>query len=243
MSWIIEKDGNVEGLFIHVPKCGGSSSAKMFRDNGYTLIRPSKEYIGHLTLRETLNIVKKEYSPEQINSWKVYICFRESISWIESFFRYSIEYGPEKHGSVWEHNNFSKIGILQYMKMMTNHILYDEPIAKELNSLLYKRLSSYLSVDEDDAGDFLDMEIVLYTNKSMDKLLKDVVGEQSEYSVPKINATTPKEYLNEEIGYDSVKYEYYKEIFNHIHYGEYPSIFKKLFDDGIFKFKVKSILE
>lgn len=223
MSYLIKKEDSNYGIMIHVPKCAGGSSLRVFENNGYNLTRPNKSYTGHFTLKQTLDILKKDFSIEDISRLKFYIGLRDPISLMESFYKFSIEYPITNHGLKWEHENFERIGIDGYI----NLFLSNELITNEHNILPYRKLNSYFSLEEYDIDGLNDCEVILYTNVSIEKIIDTFCEDHKKnYNIPITNSTSKKKFSYSE----EIKDKLYKS-----HFGKYDNMFKTLLTDKFYK--------
>lgn len=230
MTYLVRKENIDHGVMLHVPKCAGGSSLRVFENNGYNLIRPKKTYIGHFTLKQTLDILKKDFSTEEISRLKFYIGLRDPISWMESFYKFSIEYPIINHGLKWEHENFERIGINGYIDLF----LSNDSITNEHNILPYRKLNSYFSLENYNINGLDECEVILYTNKSIKNIIHLFnTDHKKNYDIPITNSTSKRKFTHSE----EIKDKLYK-----AHFGKYNNIFNAILTDGICTTTFKSLV-
>ena len=239
MSFLLSKNKTIRGLFVHVPKCGGTSTIRMFSNMGYELKRPRDEYLGHHTLKYTLSECKEDFSLSEIKDWTIHVSFREPVKWTESFFRYCIE--NDSSGCRWELANFQRIGILEYIDMMRDSILNDKELPSGTSPLPYRKLSSYVSVDPSEIEGLEDVKVVMHTNSSISNLISYLNPKISNPG-PKENTTSGRSYLLEALNGDTEKYDEYAKMLYDLHYDDYRDIFDSLFENKLIEKKLSDFV-
>jgi hypothetical protein len=89
-------------IFIHIPKCGGSSMVKILEK--YYVERFNRK-IGHSTYLDYKNRIGDE-----ISNYKSFTVVRNPWDWHVSQFFYLKSISPKKHGHYIEHSLFNKKG-------------------------------------------------------------------------------------------------------------------------------------
>ena len=239
MTFVIQKNNDIHGLFIHIPKCGGNSTYQLFSDQGYKLVRPNNDYLGHYKLNYSLDISKKYYGIDEMRNWKIYIQIREPIDWVESSYRYLINVPVSVHGHRWEHENFEKKGILWYVDNMLKHIVNGDQVPEEAvdpnhNSHAWHKLDSFLSLRQKDAEGLEDLDVAIVTNKSMSKLVNLLSPVDNEkYEIPWKNKTERENNILEALSGDMESYNRYKTELYNAHFSNHLNMMNELFDNGI----------
>ena len=234
MSFLIKQNlfqYNPSGVFIHVPKCAGTTAQAIFKKCGYRLYRKNKGYRGHLTLSETIGIMKKSFTLNSIKKMEFYIILRESTSWMESFFRYIIEKQPKVHGCKWEHENFTENGIMPYIQMTLASNGVSAQLPKHASKLPYRKLSSYISLKGFDISGIEETNVFCYEINSIDALALKLSGFQKHNCVGSLNQTSGKKILSKELLHDSEKLDRIKRQIYDYHYSEIDFA-DRLFSNG-----------
>ena len=119
MSWVVKKKLKAvsntfpkEFVLISTPKCGGYTIEKIFKLNGYRVLRPEGlNLTGHYTFLDTYSRLKNsKYS--KIKNYLIPV--RETISWRMSYYQY-VKHQPNDSG-------------MRYLSEMFNNITFEEYI-------------------------------------------------------------------------------------------------------------------
>ena len=248
MTFVIQKNNDIHGLFIHIPKCGGRSTIKLFEENSYQMTRPfGWTYFGHYKLNYSLRVSRKHYPLEKMKNWKIYIPLRDPIDWMESNYRYYTEVPLMEHALKWEHENLKKMGIIKYMDTMMDCILNgtdlpsDSP--KKGNGIngceAWRSMEDYFTLSENDVTGLENVEVIMWTNKTMNKLL-DVINpdHKNTYSVPWVNKTIKKNNILDETSNNTNLFEEYKEKIYNANLRHHLDKMNTLFNSGIYRGKL-----
>jgi|MDTB01.1.fsa_nt_gb hypothetical protein len=231
---------NPSGVFVHVPKCAGTTAQGIFKKCGYKLYRKNEEYRAHLTLSETIRILKKSYPLDVIKKMNIYITLREATSWMESFYRYIIEKEPKIHGCTWEYENFKKYGMLKYIEMSLSRERYLGQIPIEANELPYRKLSSYISLKDFDINGIENTKVFIFATNSLDSLVENLSGSKKHFNTGNCNSTSGKKIMLDELGNDYLKFGKLKNDIHDYHYSEI-SFEERLFNEGFYFTTLKDL--
>ena len=243
MSFLIKQylfQYNPSAVFIHVPKCAGTTAQTIFKKSGYRLYRKNKEYRAHLTLAETIGVMKKSFTLNSIRKMQFYIILREPTSWMESFYRYIVEKEPKVHGCKWEHENFKKNGIIPYIQMTLASNGFSSQLPRQSSKLPYRKLSSYISLKGFDISGIEETKVFCYEINSIDALAFKLSGFPKHDCVDILNRTSGKKILSKELFHGNEKFNRIKEEIYDYHYSEI-NFADKLFENGSYSTTFKEL--
>ena len=119
MTFTLNMEGEIKGIFIHTPKCAGTSTQLLFKSLGFDLQRPNKEWIGHHGIDLSLSLIKRHAQQQNqhkiLENLKVYVILRDPSSWLASFYSYALKTDPRITGLKRERNYFRENDIYSYL--------------------------------------------------------------------------------------------------------------------------------
>ena len=107
------------GMFVHVPKCGGSATQQALAGAGLRLVRPFSSMNHHRSLSESLTyICRLPVRDSQADSFFVIIPWRRPVEWRLSIFNYAVRQSPDISFMPFENHLFSGILFEEYIEML-----------------------------------------------------------------------------------------------------------------------------
>jgi hypothetical protein len=245
MPYLISRVKEKIGFFVHVPKCAGTSTIDFLNKIGCNVHIPSKKYQGHFTLKKTLEICRSDFNEQEIRKFKFLVNIRDAMDWVQSFYRYLLDYPPGSSGCPWEHNNLGKLGVLEYATQMINFIQNDNiSLEKEKNHLAWSKLDSYLTVTRDTISGIEDADVIVFTGENINKIPKSIgINSAENISVPVLNTTDKRNVFLEELDGDHEKFKYYEKLLHDVHFSDHPKSVKKVLNEGICSFKLRDFIK
>ena len=119
MSFLLLNKGLLKGLFIHTPKCSGTSAQLLFKSLDLDLWRPRKEWIGHYGLDRSLSLLSRlAHDKNKLGipkDLRIYIILRDPQSWLSSMYSYALKTKTTITGLRKERHYFLKYGLEKYL--------------------------------------------------------------------------------------------------------------------------------